>query len=140
MLVVYISFYFIFIIYILGANSLQTHRPFDFAIAMMQGLAVHNNSYSKYIPLYLTTYYEAVKYFPPFLNANTSYGYQLPQESIRLVARMLGTSSLKQSKEREIKDKQFLGRMKELTKAYHQTRHSNCINSNCKKVRVSHLL
>ena len=102
---------------------------------MMEGFVLRDCANAVYVPLYLTPYERVVKYFPPFLKASTSYGYQIPENLSRMMNKLFKNLS-DGSSERSIKDKEFSKRMKELSKEYLSTSHSGCNKDLCDKVCI----
>ena len=111
------------------------HRSYDFAVKMMEGTVVHDCEHAHYIPIYMMSYNKAIKYFPPFLKASTSYGFQIPDNALRLINTLFGCEEKYKSKERKIKDNDFMQRMKELSRSYSSATHYNCNSEYCLKVR-----
>ena len=116
-------------------NLLPKHKPYEFALRVISGLAYHTNSCSRYIPMYLSTYNEAVHLLPSFLNASASFGYRIPKDVGKLLCRILQIEKLCNTEEREIKDKFFIDRIKATAKIFLERCHPNCSVENCTKVR-----
>lgn len=102
-------------------------------------MAFHENDCSRYIPLYLTSYQEAVSTLPSFLNASQTFGYRLPDDITKLIQNLTNRNSMSSSAERETKDKFFIRKMMDNRKKMLALEHSNCIQEYCTKVSF-HLL
>ncbi|XP_057290655.1 uncharacterized protein LOC130613323 [Hydractinia symbiolongicarpus] len=109
------------------------HRPYEFALKIIGGMAFHQNDSSRYIPMYLSSYKEAVKIIPSFLNASTSFGYQLPQDMKKLLSRITSKKQLQATSERIAKDKFFFNKMYEHRKKISAKEHPHCIKEYCTK-------
>lgn len=114
------------------------HKPYEFALRVISGLAYHNNSCSRYIPMYLTSYNEAVHLLPSFLNASTSFGYRIPKDTYKLICRIFNLERLTQTNERQAKDNYFIDRMKSTAKLIVDSHHETCCSINCTKVRSNY--
>ena len=112
------------------------HKAFEFAIKLMEGYVYRDCANAVYVPLYLTPYEQAVKYFPPFLKASTSYGYQIPEDLSRMMNKLFKNLS-DGSSERSIKDKEFNKRMKDFSKQYMAASHCGCNKALCDKVYIN---
>ncbi|XP_057312895.1 uncharacterized protein LOC130654349 isoform X3 [Hydractinia symbiolongicarpus] len=114
-------------------KALPKHKPYEFALRVISGLAYHNNSCSRYIPMYLTSYNEAVHLLPSFLNASTSFGYRIPKDTYKLICRIFNLERLTQTNERQAKDNYFIDRMKSTAKLIVDSHHETCCSINCTK-------
>lgn len=112
------------------------HRPYEFALKVISGLAYYNGTSSRYIPIYLTNIKKAIHLLPSFLTASTSLGYQLPKEVNKLLSRLLLNHKrmLTKTVERKVKDKFFVERMKSVVKKITEAKHGVCCNQSCIKV------
>ncbi|XP_057289448.1 uncharacterized protein LOC130612168 [Hydractinia symbiolongicarpus] len=109
------------------------HRPYEFALKIIGGMAFHQNDSSRYIPMYLSSYKESVKTIPSFLNASTSFGYQLPQDIKKLLSRITSKKQLQATGERIAKDQFFIKKMNEHRKKILEKQHPHCIKEYCTK-------
>ena len=113
------------------------HKPYEFAMKVLGGLAYNENDASRYIPVYLSSYRDIVQSLPSFLNATATFGYQIPKDLEQLIKRIYKrdiTNILASSKERHLKDKFFISKMKEQAKKILEKRHAHCLSENCIKV------
>ncbi|XP_057289970.1 uncharacterized protein LOC130612641 [Hydractinia symbiolongicarpus] len=109
------------------------HRPYEFALKIIGGLAFHQNDSSRYIPMYLSSYKESVNIIPSFLNASTSFGYQLPQDMKKLLLRITTEEQFQATSERTVKDEFFINRMNEHRRKIITKEHPHCIKEYCTK-------
>ncbi|XP_057289550.1 uncharacterized protein LOC130612263 [Hydractinia symbiolongicarpus] len=109
------------------------HRPYEFALKIIGGMAFHENDCSRYIPIYLTSYQEAVSILPSFLNASQTFGYRLPDDISKLIQNLTNRDSMLSSTERETKDNFFIRKMMDNRKKMLALEHSNCIQEYCTK-------
>ncbi|XP_066936916.1 uncharacterized protein [Clytia hemisphaerica] len=113
-----------------GGNKTK-HKTYEFAIKMMEGFVLHDCAQTPYVPIYLTPYDQAVKHFPPFLKASTGYGYQLPENISRMMKKLF--KMVDKSKDRRIKDNEFMKRLKEFSKGFLTASHTGCNKEYCNK-------
>ncbi|XP_057296786.1 uncharacterized protein LOC130625701 [Hydractinia symbiolongicarpus] len=114
-------------------NVISRHRPYEFAVRMIGGLAFHQNDSSRYIPIYLSSYKEAVKFIPSFVNASMSFGYQVPKDIKKLLLRITSEKQLQTTADRTAKDKFFINKMENQRKKIMKEQHLNCIKEYCTK-------
>lgn len=114
-------------------NKMPKHRPYEFTLKMLSGLAFYQNDCSRYLPLYLTPYEKVVDFLPSFLNSSTTFGYQLPKDVQKLIRRLTGKKKLKVTPERSAKDKYFLERMESKLISICENQHPHCTRENCIK-------
>ncbi|XP_057313759.1 uncharacterized protein LOC130655075 [Hydractinia symbiolongicarpus] len=114
-------------------NKMPKHKPYEFTLKMLSGLAFHQNDCSRYLPLYLTSYEKVVDLLPSFLNSSTTFGYQLPKDVQKLIRRFTGKKKLKVTPERAAKDKYFLERMESRLISICENQHPHCTRENCRK-------
>lgn len=109
------------------------HRPYEFAVNVISGLAYHQNDSSRYIPLYLTSYEKALSLMPSFLIATQDMGFQIPRELPQLIRRLLGSTIPSKTKEQIVKMNFFINRMKTAFKKIECEKHTTCSEDNCNK-------
>ncbi|XP_057317192.1 uncharacterized protein LOC130662360 isoform X2 [Hydractinia symbiolongicarpus] len=114
-------------------SGIIKHKPYEFALKIIGGLAFHQNDSSRYIPMYLSSYKESVNIIPSFLNASTSFGYQLPQNIKKLLLRITSEEQLQATSERMVKDEFFINKMNEHSKKIIAKEHPHCIKDYCTK-------
>ena len=112
------------------------HKAYEFAVKLMEGFVLHGCSKGQYIPIYLTSYPNAIKYFPPFLKASTSNGYQIPNNLFDLMGNLFRITNFDRSNDRIIKDSDFAKILKELSRNYLSASHPSCNKETCKKVSI----
>ncbi|XP_057314130.1 uncharacterized protein LOC130655397 isoform X2 [Hydractinia symbiolongicarpus] len=109
------------------------HRPYEFAVKVISGLAYHQNDSSRYIPLYLTSYEKALSLMPSFLIATQDMGFQIPRELSQLMRRLLGSTVPSKTKEQLVKMNFFINKMKTACKKIECEKHTTCSQDNCNK-------
>jgi len=112
------------------------HKAYEFAIKLMEGFVLHGCTNGHYVPLYLTPYTKAIKYFPSFLKASTSNGYHVPGSLFDLMDNLFNVSECDRSKERLVKDNDFAKSLKEHSRKYLSASHPSCNKETCSKVSL----
>ena len=113
---------------------MPNQKPYEFAIRVIGGLAYHNNSCSRYIPIYLNDYSEAIHFIPSFLNANINTGFKIPDDVSKLIKTLLN-ESYSIDKVKELKTEFFINEMKEISNKYLSDDHTTCnFKGGCPKV------
>ena len=99
----------------------------------MEGMFVHDTSHAQFIPVYLTTYKQAVSSFPSFLKSADGYGYRIPDNVDEMLSKKLCAGKRK-LKDQQIKNKLFLNDIKESVKHFLLKSHPDCNSEHCEKV------
>ena len=109
------------------------HRPYDFTMTMMSGLAFHQNeAASRYIPIYFNEYKEIFDFIPPFLCANQLSGFRIPIELNKLIGFVkqtpIGETEMSQ------KVRFFVEKLKKQVTSLKMDSHTKCFKRQCTKV------
>ncbi|XP_057314109.1 uncharacterized protein LOC130655377 [Hydractinia symbiolongicarpus] len=107
---------------------LLKHKPYEFALQIISGIALNTNNCSRYFPLYLSSYQETVSWFPSFLLAAKHKGFKIPDELEKLLRVLNGKISNPDNKHVII-----LNRMKTLAKKMKEKEHLCCFRDKCDK-------
>lgn len=118
----------------LSEHPISQHKPYEFALNVISGLMFHTNDSSRYLAMYTSSFQEAMHYMPTIFHASQDYGYRIPNDVPRLVEKLLGRKIDEQQKERELKNKLFLDRMKFSKKKLDSKVHEKCQRTKCHKV------
>ena len=110
----------------------------------MEGMFANDTNRTKFIPVYLTTYKQAVSGFPPFLKAVEGYGYRVPHDVEEMMAKRLGienkkkrhfsTGDNKSTKDQLVKDHLFMTDIRKSAEQCLTNLHPECNREHCEKV------
>ncbi|XP_057313714.1 uncharacterized protein LOC130655029 [Hydractinia symbiolongicarpus] len=109
------------------------HRPYEFALKVISGLAYHQNDSSRYIPLYLTSYEKALSLMPSFFIGSHNFGYKLPKDITKLLRHLLHSTDLSNSKDMAAKLEYFTNKTKATCKRIEAKHHYCCCKEDCMK-------
>ena len=117
-----------------------THRPYKFVLRLIEGLAFHSNNCSRFIPVYIKPYAEALELFPTFLIASKHTGYQIPKDIQKLTNFMLVKDEQFQTEEETANRQLYTSRMESVLKKFLEETHPGCNKDYCCKVLLSSIL
>ncbi|XP_065668577.1 uncharacterized protein LOC100205133 isoform X2 [Hydra vulgaris] len=104
-------------------EDFENQKPYEFAIRVINGLAYHNNSCSRYIPIYLNDYSEVAHLIPSFLKVTIAAGFKIPEDVLKLV-KILSNNTC--TSEKELKNDFFINELRESVTKYLSKDHKKC--------------
>lgn len=115
---------------------LLKHKPYEFALQIISGIALNTNNCSRYFPLYLSSYQETVSWFPSFLLAAKHKGFKIPDDFKDVIALLSPSVDENAIEKKKCHNHIIFKRMETLSKKYLQESHQECYGEKCRKGEV----
>ncbi|XP_012554826.1 uncharacterized protein LOC100205133 isoform X1 [Hydra vulgaris] len=115
-------------------EDFENQKPYEFAVRVINGLAYHNNSCSRFIPIYLNDYSEIAHLIPSFLKVTITAGFKIPEDVLKLV-KIISNKTF--TSEKGLKNEFFINELRESVIKYLSKNHEKCsFKAGCPKGKL----
>ena len=113
------------------------HKPYEFSLKMLSGLAFQDYKSLNCIPLYLKDFRDILPEVPLFLVAGHSRGFKIPQQINNFLQAIKGCP-IKSCVTDEDRVKFFSDRISKECQKFHNGSHEKCCKERCFQVSMFH--